>query len=75
MPMKVRKRTPAELHKRDAWRNRECAGCRSNYYNYPKGASPRGDVAVADDYCCWSLEDAKRDRRTGLATCNTSIRR
>jgi len=60
------------LAKRDAWRNRECAGCRHNYYNFPKAASPRGDVAVAEDYYCWSLPSAKRDRKTGLADCNSS---
>ena len=75
MPMTVRKRSGAELVKRDEWRARECAGCRSNYYNYPKAASPNGDVAVAHDYSCWSLKGAMRDPKTGLARCNTSIRR
>ena len=57
------------LAKRDSWRDRECSGCRNNYYNWPKSASPRGDVAVPDDYCCWSLSGAERTRN-GRASCN-----
>jgi hypothetical protein len=51
--------TPAEkrkrLAKRDKYRGTVCLGCRHNYYNFPKGRSANGDVAVSEDYSCWSL--------------------
>lgn len=61
------------LKKRDEWRNVACTGCRHNYYNFPKPTSPNGDVEVKADGCCWSLADAKKDRKTGKAKCNTSF--
>ena len=57
------------LSKRDKWRERECVGCRNNYYNWSKPRSPRGDVAVPDDCCCWSLSQATRNRQN-IANCN-----
>jgi len=45
------------LARRNRLRGTLCSGCRHNYYNWPKAASPRGDVAVADDYYCWHLPD------------------
>jgi len=51
--------TPAEkrkrIEKRDLNRGTVCVGCHYNYYNWPKGASPNGDVAIPDDYSCWYI--------------------
>jgi len=52
----------ANLTKRDHYRNTLCVGCRHNYYNFPKDRSPNGDVAVPDDYYCWSIPDVKRGK-------------
>ncbi len=46
------------LDKRNQYRDTICAGCRDNYYNWPKPRSPRGDVEVADDMCCMMLKHA-----------------
>lgn len=67
------KATGKLLTKRNQWRDRECAGCHHNYYNWPKPASPRGDVAVPSDYCCWHLESARRGKG-GMPTCHTHQR-
>lgn len=58
------------IAKRNLYREGPCNGCRNNYYNWPKPASPRGDVAVAEDKCCWSLEKATLNN--GRASCNLS---
>lgn len=44
------------VERRNKLRATVCQGCRHNYYNYQKGASSRGDVAVAEDEGCWHLE-------------------
>ena len=59
MPESPAARKRRLLRKRDKYRTTVCAGCRHNYYNWPKPASPRGDVAVADDYYCWHLPEAR----------------
>lgn len=50
----------ARLRKRDRFRTTVCAGCRHNYYNFPKPQSERGDVAVAEDYSCWFIGEVRR---------------
>ena len=52
------------LRNRDKYRGTLCSGCRHNYYNYPKGQSPNGDVAVSEDYYCWSIPEVKRGKCT-----------
>jgi len=64
------------LAKRDKLRSTMCLGCRHNYYNWPKSQSAQGDVAVAEDYCCWFLgsvhdnfcsqQDNKRDNEAWM---------
>lgn len=51
------------LRRRDILRGTVCVGCRHNYYNYPKPASPRGDVAVAEDYHCWHIPNVDLRRK------------
>lgn len=74
----LEKYTPTErrklIAKRDKYRNSHCIGCRYNYYNFSKGASSNGDVAVGEDYFCWSLPNAKPLGKQGLI-CNTGKRR
>jgi len=48
------------LKKRNEFRETVCAGCRDNYYNWPKGRSERGDVAVAEDKYCMMLKHATK---------------
>ena len=43
------------IRRRNRLRNTLCAGCRHDYYNWPKPQSPRGDVAVANDSYCWHI--------------------
>jgi hypothetical protein len=52
----------ARITKRDKHRNSTCSGCRHNYYNFGKEQSPRGDVAVSEDYSCWFLDYIKRGK-------------
>jgi hypothetical protein len=58
--------TPAEkrkrIEKRNKHRNTTCSGCRHNYYNFAKGQSANGDVAVSEDYSCWSIMDISRGK-------------
>ena len=60
MTQETNRQRTARLRKRDQYRTTVCAGCRYNYYNYPKPPSERGDVAVADDYSCWFIGEVKR---------------
>lgn len=56
------------LQKRNAWRDNECFGCRSNIYNWPEwsGRDEQDLTACAhkldDEHVCWSLERARRGR-------------
>ena len=51
------------LRRRNRFRSTICVGCRHNYYNWPKPASPRGDVAVAEDYLCWHIKNVDLRRK------------
>ena len=57
-PANKRKR----IEKRNKYRGTVCSGCRHNYYNYPKGKSDNGDVAVSEDYSCWSINSISRGK-------------
>jgi len=57
-PIQKRKR----IALRDKHRNTTCRGCRSNYYNFSKPQSPNGDVAVSEDYSCWTLHRIRRGK-------------
>ena len=48
------------MEKKLLFRKGICVGCRHNYYNFGKPQSTNGDVAVAEDYACWSLESATK---------------
>lgn len=58
--------TPSEkrkrIEKRNKYRNTVCRGCRHNYYNFPKPQSANGDVAVDEDYSCWSIDSISRGK-------------
>jgi hypothetical protein len=57
-PVQKRKR----IEKRNKYRNTVCSGCRHNYYNFAKGQSANGDVAVSEDYSCWNLKYITRGK-------------
>lgn len=58
------------MAKRNKFRRHACSGCRHDYYNWEKPQGANGDVAVAEDYCCWHMRDAVIDPKTGKARCN-----
>jgi hypothetical protein len=50
--------------RRNMIREKVCAGCRHDYYNWPKSASPNGDVAVSEDSHCWHMESVDLRMKT-----------
>lgn len=55
------KATAKRLKLRNQHRATTCSGCKNNYYNF--GRESNGwDVAVAEDYSCWYIEDIKRNK-------------
>ena len=49
------------IEKRNSHRVTTCAGCRHNYYNYPK-ETDGWNVGVEADYFCWHLSRVKRGK-------------